>query len=32
MSIRDANILKFVIALVSEFSRIYGITQKQAYN
>lgn len=32
MSKRELNILKFTIALVSEFARSYGITQKQAYN
>lgn len=29
---RDSNILKFTIALVTEFASTYGITQKQAYN
>ncbi|MDO4512090.1 MAG: DUF3791 domain-containing protein [Bacteroidales bacterium] len=32
MSKREANILKFIIALVAEFASSYGITQKQAYN
>ncbi|MBQ0030186.1 MAG: DUF3791 domain-containing protein [Bacteroidales bacterium] len=32
MSKRESNILKFTIAIVSEFARFYGITQKQAYN
>lgn len=32
MSRHDSNILKFTIALVTEFAKSYGITQKQAYN
>lgn len=32
MSRRETNILRFTIALVAEFARAYGITQKQAYN
>lgn len=32
MSRHDSNILRFTIALVTEFARFYGITQKQAYN
>lgn len=32
MSKHESNILKFTIALVTEFARTYGISQKQAYN
>lgn len=32
MSKHDYNILKFTIALITEFAKYYGITQKQAYN
>lgn len=32
MSELDSNILRFTIAIVTEFARFYGITQKQAYN
>lgn len=32
MSRHDSNILKFTIALVTEFARFYGISPKQAYN
>ena len=32
MSKHESNILKFTIALVTEFASYYGITQKQAYN
>lgn len=28
----DSNILKFIIAVISEFANAYDITQKQAYN
>lgn len=28
----DSNILKYIIAVISEFSKAYNITQKQAYN
>lgn len=32
MSKHDYNILRFTIAVVTEFSKTFGITQKQAYN
>lgn len=32
MSRHELNILRFTIALVAEFAKSYGITQKQAYN
>ena len=32
MSKKESNMLKFTIALVTEFARFYGISQKQAYN
>ena len=32
MSRYELNILRFTIALVTEFANYYGITQKQAYN
>lgn len=32
MSRNENNILKFTIALVTEFAQRYGISQKQAYN
>jgi len=32
MSKKESNILKFIIAVVTEFARFYGISQKQAYN
>lgn len=32
MSKRELNILKFTIALVTEFAKFYGTSQKQAYN
>lgn len=32
MSDRDSNILRFIIAVVTEFSRFFNISQKQAYN
>ena len=32
MSRHETNILKFTIAVVTEFAKSYGITQKQAYN
>lgn len=32
MSKKESNILKFIIAVVTEFARCYGISQKQAYN
>ncbi|MGM9869278.1 MAG: DUF3791 domain-containing protein [Sodaliphilus sp.] len=32
MSKRELNILKFTIALVTEFAKRYGISQKQAFN
>ncbi|MCM1491451.1 MAG: DUF3791 domain-containing protein [Muribaculum sp.] len=28
----DSNILKYIIAVISEFAKAYDITQKQAYN
>lgn len=28
----DSNILKFIIAVISEFAKAYDISQKQAYN
>lgn len=32
MSKQESNILRFTIAVVTEFARFYGISQKQAYN
>lgn len=32
MSKHDYNILRFTIAVVTEFAKKFGITQKQAYN
>lgn len=32
MSKQETNILRFTIAVVTEFARFYGISQKQAYN
>lgn len=32
MTKQDSNILKFIIALVAEFSKYFGISQKQAFN
>ena len=32
MSRHETNILKFTIAVVTEFAKSYGITQRQAYN
>lgn len=32
MSDRDSNILRFIIAIVTEFARFFDISQKQAYN
>ncbi|MCF0194607.1 MAG: DUF3791 domain-containing protein [Bacteroidaceae bacterium] len=32
MSRQDLNILRFTIALVTEFAKAYGISQQQAYN
>lgn len=32
MSRHELNILKFTIAVVTEFAKFYGISQKQAYN
>lgn len=32
MSEHDSNILRFSIAVVTEFAKNFGISQKQAYN
>lgn len=32
MTERESNILKFTIALVTEFAGYFGISQKQAFN
>lgn len=32
MSDRDSNILRFIIAIVTEFAKFFDISQKQAYN
>lgn len=32
MSDHDSNILRFTIAIVTEFAKFFGISQKQAYN
>ena len=32
MSKHEYSILRFTIAVVAEFAKFYGITQKQAYN
>lgn len=32
MSEHDSNILRFTIAVVTEFAKNFGISQKQAYN
>ena len=32
MSKQESNILRFTIAVITEFARFYGISQKQAYN
>lgn len=32
MSKQECNILRFTIAVITEFARFYGISQKQAYN
>lgn len=32
MSKQENNMLRFTIAVVTEFARFYGISQKQAYN